>query len=159
MAAGKDHRAPHEIIEAKRAAYLDALPPPDPDWPPDVRIVYEDLLDHLFDLDFLMQDVYRRCGCLNHNISCRFKHFVGRAPKAHVVYHRVALAKRLLYTSDNGIAQIALSLGCGSPSAFTKMFKKRVGVTPSRYRGNARKSSSVKEKAVIAPTTYTLGKC
>ena len=99
-----------------------------------MRIVYEDLLDHLFDLDFLMQDVYRRCGCLNHNISCRFKHFVGRAPKAHVVYHRVALAKRLLHHKHLTVAQVAFAVGYASPNGFSTTFKRQVGVSPTAFR-------------------------
>jgi AraC family transcriptional regulator len=134
MAAGKDHRAPHEIIETERIAYLDALPPPDPDWPPDVRIVYEDLHDHLFDLGLRINDVKQRCGIGNHNISCRFKHFVGRAPKAYAVHHRVALAKRLLHHKHLTVAQVAFAVGYASPNGFSTTFKRQVGVSPTAFR-------------------------
>lgn len=138
MAAGKDHRAPHEIIEAKRAAYLDALPPPDPNWPPDVRIVYEDILDHLFDLGLRINDVKQRCGIGNNNISCRFRHFVGRAPKAHVVHHRVALAKRLLHHEWLTVAQVAFAVGYASPNGFSTTFTRQVGVPPTAFRRSLR---------------------
>jgi AraC-like DNA-binding protein len=141
MAASENHRATYEIIEAEKAAYLDALPPPDSDWPPDVRSVYEDIRDRLFDFGLRIEDVRTRCGQGNNNVSSRFKHFVGRAPKDYILHHRCGLAKQLLILPEVSIEQVAFALGCNSPSTLTKAFKKRVGWTPSQYRRNSRRNT------------------
>ena len=143
-AASEDHRAAYEIIETERTAYLNALPPPDPDWPPDVWAMYKDIHEHLFDFGLQIQDVRARCGLGNNNVSSRFKHFVGKAPKDYILHHRCALAKRLLYSTDATCEQVAFEMGWESPSTFTKTFKKRVGWTPSQYRRNSR--GNVREK-------------
>ena len=139
MSSREDRRSPHQIIKTECTAYIESLPPPDPDWPPDVRIVYEDILDHLFDLGLRINDVKQRCGIGNHNISSRFKHFVGRAPKAHVVYHRVALAKRLLRYKMLSVTQVAFAVGYASPNGLSTTFTRRVSVSPTVFRGNLRR--------------------
>jgi AraC-like DNA-binding protein len=78
--------------------------------------------------------VKQRCGIGNHNISCRFKHFVGRAPKAYAVHHRVALAKRLLHHKHLTVAQVAFAVGYASPNGFSTTFKRQVGVSPTAFR-------------------------
>ncbi len=139
MSSREDRRSPHQIIKTERTAYIESLPPPVPDWPPDVRIVYEDILDHLFDLGLRINDVKQRCGIGNHNISSRFKHFVGRAPKAHVVYHRVALAKRLLRYKTLSVTQVAFAVGYASPNGLSTTFTRRVSVSPTVFRRNLRR--------------------
>lgn len=62
-----DARPPHRIIDTERAAYLDALPPPDPDWPPDVRVLHEGIHIHLFEAGVTIGDVKKRDGFGNHN--------------------------------------------------------------------------------------------
>lgn len=49
MPPDDDERAPREVIEAERTAYLENLPEPGSDWPPDVRAVYETLRERLFE--------------------------------------------------------------------------------------------------------------
>lgn len=124
----------YQRLERERQTYLTSLSPPNPDWPSDVRAVAEAIHHQLFNLDLKLKDVYRQCGIGNHNVSARFKHFTGRAPKDYVVHHRILLAKRLLQTLDIEVQQIALTVGYGSPSAFTKAFKKHFGCTPTQYK-------------------------
>lgn len=125
----------HEFIEGKKEAYLeDECPETNQDWPPDVRAVLNELQNRLFDLDLRVTEVYRKCGCYNHNISLRFKGFLGRTPKAYVLHHRLKLAKQLLRETDFSVGQIALSVGYGSPSAFTNAFKKHEETTPTDFR-------------------------
>lgn len=139
MAAGKDHRMPHEIIEAEKAAYLDALPPPDPDWPPDVCIVYEDIHDHLFNFGLQVGAVRSRCGAGDNNISSHFKYFLGQAPKNYILHHRMELAKRLLHDRNVQVVQVAFAVGFQSASAFSQAFSRRVGCSPSMYREQSRR--------------------
>lgn len=133
MSSKADERTPYEIIEQEKEAYLEELPEPDPDWPPDVQVVYEDIHSHLFEMDLQVQGVFQRCGYHNNNISTRFGYFVGRTPKEYILYHRVSVAQSLLRDKDLSVSELALTIGFGSPSAFTRAFKERVGQVPSRY--------------------------
>lgn len=130
----ESYAAAYRQIEEVRTAYLDDLPPPDPDWPPDVRVVYADLHAHLFDPGLRIQDVRARCGIGDHNISSRFLYFVGSRPKDYLLYHRMELAKQLLRLDGPSIALVALAVGYESPNAFSQIFKRRVGCLPSVYR-------------------------
>jgi len=134
MAAGKDHRAPHEIIETERIAYLDALPPPDLDWPPDVRVLYHAIQRRLFEEGLRVNDVRKRCGLGNHNISSRFKWHIGRTPKRYILHHRMTLAKQLLRYEQVAVTQVAFGIGYGSTNAFSATFRRWVGCSPSRHK-------------------------
>lgn len=134
MARTSAHRSLHRIIEQEKNAYLEKLPPCDPDWPPDVRIMYEDLCGHLFEAGLTIQGVKKRCGIGNNNVSSRFKLFVGRAPKKHILHHRMELAKRLLRSETLSVTHVAFAVGYESPNGFATTFKRRVGVTPSAFR-------------------------
>jgi len=140
MAASEDYRAVHEIIEAKREAYLDALSLPDSDWPPDVRIVYEDIHDQLFESSLQVGDLRERCGLYNNNISTRFNYFVGTGIKAYIIHHRLALAKQLLQQAKLPVKYVAFAVGYESLSGFSMIFKSRVGCTPTAFRKKLRES-------------------
>jgi AraC-like DNA-binding protein len=106
-------RDPQHIVEAERAAYHDELPAPAPDWPPDVRAVYDILLDRLFDIGLTAQAVVEDCGIGSHSIYSRFHLFVGTPIKSFVIHHRMACAKRLLRHGTIPIFRIAHALfGC-----------------------------------------------
>jgi AraC-like DNA-binding protein len=133
--------SPDEIIEAEKAAYLSELPPPDPDWPPDVRAMYEELFDHLFDIGLKISDVMERCGLGNNNIFCRFGHFTGRTPKEFVLHHRMVLAKRLVKHETLTVTQVAFAVGYASPNGFSMTFKRRVGASPTTFREKKREDT------------------
>ncbi len=56
------------------------------------------------------------------------------SPKADLMRERISASKRLLKFSELSAEDIALRLGFGSLSHFSKYFKKAVGQTPSEYR-------------------------
>ena len=129
-------RDPQHIVEAERAAYHDELPAPAPDWPPDVRAVYETLLDRLFDWkDVQAQEVVVECGIGSRDIYGRFRHCIGYGIKEFVVHHRLQLAKRLLDHESLSITDVAFAVGYTSPSGFSKTFKRHEGQSPTAFRG------------------------
>ena len=134
MSLETEVRTPYEIIEQEKEAYLEALPEPDPDWPPDVRIIYETLQDRLFELGLRAQDVVEDCGIGDHNIYTRFHHFTGHGIKELALVHRLRLAKRLLEWEDVPIGRIALSVGYENPSGFSETFRRHEGCPPSAFR-------------------------
>ncbi|WP_111412257.1 GlxA family transcriptional regulator [Billgrantia lactosivorans] len=64
----------------------------------------------------------------------RFKAATGMTPMDYVHTLRLEEAKQLLEQGDEPIEAIAEQLGYADPSFFRRLFGRRVGLTPSRYR-------------------------
>ncbi|HVL01632.1 MAG TPA: helix-turn-helix domain-containing protein [Dongiaceae bacterium] len=65
----------------------------------------------------------------------RFKSATGESPLAYLQTVRIDMAKRLLETSKQTIAEITQNIGYEDVSSFSKMFKRKVGLSPREYRG------------------------
>lgn len=63
-----------------------------------------------------------------------FKEQVGMTPQCYLIHIRVSKAKELLRTSEYNINEIAEIVGYIDALYFSKIFKKRVGVSPTLYR-------------------------
>lgn len=64
----------------------------------------------------------------------RFKHFVGEPPMTYLAQWRMQLAAGLLAGGNANVAQVAVEVGYGSEAAFSRAFKKLVGVSPAAWR-------------------------
>lgn len=59
---------------------------------------------------------------------------------------RIHIAVKLLNTTDLQIQDVAWNVGMNDVNYFTKLFKKAVGVTPSSYKKNIRRTSQSEKK-------------
>lgn len=64
----------------------------------------------------------------------RFKQATGVAIMDYVQNLRLENAKRLLESSDDPVDEIAFAIGYEDASFFRRLFRRRVGVSPGRYR-------------------------
>lgn len=64
----------------------------------------------------------------------RFMHFVGIPPIQYLAQWRMQLAAARLRTTNESLAEIAERVGYGSESAFSRAFKRLVGVPPASFR-------------------------
>jgi transcriptional regulator GlxA family with amidase domain len=64
----------------------------------------------------------------------RFKQATGLALIDYVQNLRIEEAKHLLETSDQAVDEICFAIGYEDPSFFRRLFKRRTGVAPARYR-------------------------
>ena len=67
-----------------------------------------------------------------------FRTFYGCSVGEYLRRVRVDLAGRWLSDTNLGLAQIALSAGFCDQSHFSNVFRRIIGLTPSRYRREAR---------------------
>jgi AraC-like DNA-binding protein len=58
----------------------------------------------------------------------------GKNTQEHIHYHLLEKAKTLLIQSNLSVSEIAYELGFEYPQNFSKLFKKKVGTTPTLYR-------------------------
>src|SRR5258705_4323158 len=63
-----------------------------------------------------------------------FKLATGLTPHQYVTRRRIRKAMSLLASSEQGIADIALDVGCSCQSHLTTMFRKHAGTTPHAFR-------------------------
>lgn len=85
-----------------------------------------------------LDDLARACAMSRTSFTDRFRAVAGTPPAAYLIQWRMLLAKRALRSSETRIGALAGELGYTSESAFSTAFKKQEGISPSRYRAQAR---------------------
>ena len=69
-----------------------------------------------------------------YHFSRLFKGSTGVPPHRFVIRQRIARASALLATQELSIAQISRMVGFRTPSHFTTVFRRVLGITPGAYR-------------------------
>jgi len=67
----------------------------------------------------------------------RFVHFIGQPPMQYLTQWRMQVASRMLRDTPSKVIEIALNVGYESEAAFSRAFKREVGVAPGAWRGSA----------------------
>ena len=102
---------------------------------------FENLLDEYFESTLAEQDglptvkYFADKLCLSSNyFGDMFKKETGKSPQEYIQEKVIELAKERISGTADTVSQIAYSLGFQYPQHFCRLFKKRVGYTPSEYR-------------------------
>jgi len=93
----------------------------------------ERMLERPGEIDSL-SELASELGLSHRHFDRRFKEDTGLTPKQFLHRSRVQAGCRTLRETDRPIAEIAVTLGYCDQSAFTSQFRKRMGITPSKYR-------------------------
>ena len=67
-------------------------------------------------------------------LSDLLKKETGKNTQEHIHFHLIERAKNLLLASNVSISEIAYDLGFEYPQSFGSLFKKKVGMSPNKYR-------------------------
>lgn len=116
-------------------AYAEASAPISGGLDPSVRRAVEDFVSKRFDQPLSLADLADVAGMSPYHFARSFKASTGSTPHAYVVCRRIEEARRLLRDTDWPVVKVALGVGYESPSHFSAVFKREVGVTPGRFRG------------------------
>ena len=74
-------------------------------------------------------------GAVGISKCCKlFARFVDLTPNTYLNHYRLGKGLELLRRSDRTVTDIALSVGFGSASYFTEIFRKFYGISPTEYR-------------------------
>jgi len=67
----------------------------------------------------------------------RFVHFIGQPPMQYLSQWRMQVAARLLRDTKSKVLEVAFAVGYESEAAFSRAFKRAVGVAPGAWRSGA----------------------
>ena len=65
-----------------------------------------------------------------------FKKHTGISPNEYIIAQRISVACRLLAQTELSVKEIAGEVGYADQYYFSRIFKKKVGMTPLKYRKN-----------------------
>lgn len=68
------------------------------------------------------------------SLAARFTQMLGQSPMKYLTYWRLQLASQQLHSGENSIASIAIQVGYESEAAFSRAFKRHVGIPPGVWR-------------------------
>jgi AraC-like DNA-binding protein len=84
--------------------------------------------------DLGLESLVAEAGMAASTFRRRFHHAMGCGPKEFVLRRRLSLAKEQLTLTKKDIAEIALELGFKDPFYFSRLFKRKEGMSPRRFR-------------------------
>ena len=81
-----------------------------------------------------LEKLARETGTSRSVLAERFSRLAGQSPIKYLTRWRVQLAARMLSDGTSKMSAIAIDIGYGSEAAFSRIFKKVAGVSPSIWR-------------------------
>jgi transcriptional regulator GlxA family with amidase domain len=127
--------ARHAVVplsrEGGQAQYIPVprVGPSAPSLQPTLQWLSEDIAAHR-----TLDDIAGHAHLAVRTLNRRFREITGCTPVQWVHRERVRQAQVLLETSDLPVELVAHGVGFGSATTFRTVFRRTVGVTPSRYR-------------------------
>lgn len=125
------------FIEVVRQ-YLETLPPEQAGWLAGLRDPFVgkalSLMHGSAARDWTLEDLAKEVALSRSALAERFADLVGMPPMHYLAKWRMQIAAGLLSGGNTNMATIAAEIGYGSEAAFSRAFKKVVGVPPSAWR-------------------------
>jgi len=125
------------FVDAARR-YLDNLPEGSLGWLAGLRDRFVgkalELMHARPDHDWTVDDIAREVGLSRSALHERFVQYLGYPPMHYLANWRIQLGSRLLRESNRTVATVALDVGYDSEAAFSRAFKRMVGVSPAAWR-------------------------
>jgi AraC-like DNA-binding protein len=122
--------------------YIEALPPQNAGWLAGLRdpaVGKAMALIHARpSFNWTIEGLARQCGTSRTVMAERFVQFVGVPPMHYLARWRMQIASEMLSRRHSNMATIAAEIGYESEAAFSRAFKKMMGVAPSAWRQGMR---------------------
>lgn len=143
------------FVEAVRQ-HVEALPPDATNWlsglrDPCVGKALAKLHEAPSD-PWTLDSLARATGSSRSVLAERFAAFVGMPPMQYLARWRMQLAAGLLDASSSSLAEIAEKIGYGSEAAFSRAFKRWVGMAPAMWRQRHRQPESSERARELSMT-------
>ena len=147
MIESADKRAGGESVLAKVSElmfievvrqYLEALPAEQGGWLAGLRDPFVgkalSLMHGAPALNWTIEKLAKDVGLSRSVLAQRFTHLVGMPPMQYLAKWRMQIASGLLSDGSANVATVAAEIGYASEAAFSRAFKKMVGISPSDWR-------------------------
>lgn len=85
-----------------------------------------------------IQDVADFCGLDRSYLGKVFRQSTGLTPQRYLLEFRMSRAKELLLNTDIPVQHVSYSVGYNDPLAFSKVFRREVGMSPTEFREKCR---------------------
>ena len=125
------------FVDAARR-YLDNLPADATGWLAGLRDRFVgkalELMHERPDQGWTVDDLAREVGLSRSALHERFMQYLGDPPMHYLANWRIQLGSRLLRETNRNVAAIALEVGYDSEAAFSRAFKRLVGMPPAAWR-------------------------
>ena len=155
MMESADKRAGGESVLAKLSElmfievirrHLEALPPEQAGWLAGLRDPFVGKALSLMHArparNWTIEELAKEVGLSRSVLAERFADLVGMPPMHYLAKWRMQIATGLLAGGSTNMATVAAEIGYGSEAAFSRAFKKMVGVPPSAWRRRVRASAA-----------------
>lgn len=117
------------MSESQRPLTLDHMP---------YHKLIEEMM-HRLDANFSVEEMAQLCEQSVSDFSRKFKQALGMSPKAYLHKQLVEESKLMLLTSPQSVKAIASDLGYEDSLYFSRFFRKRTGMSPTKYRASQMK--------------------
>jgi transcriptional regulator GlxA family with amidase domain len=104
------------------------------------------LLHGQLDQPWTITSLARRVAMSRSAFANAFTKLVGEPPIRYLTRIRIHAAATLLRSSDEGLKAVAAATGYESVAAFTRAFRREVGITPGEYRDAGWAGASLKPR-------------
>ncbi|NIR29565.1 MAG: helix-turn-helix transcriptional regulator [Gammaproteobacteria bacterium] len=84
-----------------------------------------------------LETLAREVGASRSHLAGCFARLIGQPPMQYLSQWRMQLAARMLADGSAKVASVALDVGYASEAAFSRAFKRLVGVSPAQWRQQA----------------------
>jgi AraC-like DNA-binding protein len=101
------------------------------------QVAQEVAADPYVSYDF--EQAARRMHVSGRHFSRLFRKYMGRPPYEYLLLCRMRRAASELADGDRAIKAVALAAGYDDPAQFSKLFKKKIGVSPRQFRDYGRR--------------------
>lgn len=83
---------------------------------------------------FVIKELAQKYGITPNHLICSFKKTTGKTPIEYMTDFRIKKAKELLIYSNYSVSEIAEFVGYANEAYFSRLFKKKVGLSPLRFK-------------------------
>lgn len=94
----------------------------------------QEYIESRFTTNLTIDDLAQKGNMSKRSLMRNFKMATGNTPIEYLQKVRIEKAKKLLEQNEQGVEQVALDVGYNDFSAFRKVFKRNVGITPNAYK-------------------------